>query len=427
MSQKSSPTPLRFVHASDLHLERPLGGVPDVPERLRELFLEAPYRAARKVFETVLSEGADALLLAGDVLDVELAGPRAVLFLIEQFRRLAEHDIPVYWACGHVDPLTDWPVHAPLPGNVRRFPSGRVENILCQRDGETIAHIQGISRSPGGTQKDDPFHRDAHGTFTVGVSHGTTAPTGTEGDRVHYMALGGQHHRQTVDTSPGLAHYCGTPQGRTPDESGSHGCTIVRVEESGHVKTRFVPTDAARWVTQTVEITAGTDEVGLLDQFHKQTDRLREKHAGPELLITWRIVGNGPLLHQLRPGGLADRVLEQARQGEEKRGMGIWSVAIVCDAPLDVPASWYDQETILGDLLRQMGQLESDTDIPLNLEAFLPDGLQEEWNTELKGGNGKSSGKSLLAELVAIDSPRQRQTLLREAAKLGIDLITIED
>ena len=84
MSQKPSRAPMRFVHASDLHLERPLGGVAEVPVQLRELFLQAPYSAARGVFETVLSEGADALLLAGDVVDVELAGPRAALFRAER-------------------------------------------------------------------------------------------------------------------------------------------------------------------------------------------------------------------------------------------------------------------------------------------------------------------------------------------------------
>ena len=32
---------LRFVHASDLHLEQPLHGVTEVPDHLRDLFLDA--------------------------------------------------------------------------------------------------------------------------------------------------------------------------------------------------------------------------------------------------------------------------------------------------------------------------------------------------------------------------------------------------
>ena len=60
-----SQPPLRLVHASDLHLENPLGGVAEVPDHLRDVFLNAPYLAAEQVFELAISEGADALLLAG--------------------------------------------------------------------------------------------------------------------------------------------------------------------------------------------------------------------------------------------------------------------------------------------------------------------------------------------------------------------------
>src|SRR5262245_16172482 len=95
--------PLRFVHAGDLHLERPLSGVAEVPPHLREAFLEAPYLAAQQIFETALTEGADALLLSGDVVHLDRAGPRAIVFLLEQFQRLANHGIPVYWAGGQVD------------------------------------------------------------------------------------------------------------------------------------------------------------------------------------------------------------------------------------------------------------------------------------------------------------------------------------
>jgi DNA repair exonuclease SbcCD nuclease subunit len=130
-----SQAPLRFVHAADLHLERPLSGVAQIPSHLREAFLEAPYMAAEQVFETALAEGADALLLAGDVVHLDRAGPRAIVFLIEQFKRLADHGIAVYWAGGQVDPADAWPPSVPLPSLVHRFPAGRVGNVEHQRDG----------------------------------------------------------------------------------------------------------------------------------------------------------------------------------------------------------------------------------------------------------------------------------------------------
>jgi len=401
---------LRFVHASDLHLERPLGGVAEVPENLREAFLEAPFEAAEQVFETALAEGVDALLLAGDVVDFDRVGPRAVVFLNEQFQRLADHGIEVYWACGDLDPPDSWPASIELPGNVHVFSVGRVESFELRRDDEVVARIQGISRSQGEAISDEGFHRDANGLFTVGVAYGTAASPGTEGDRVHYMALGGQHHRQTVDQSPGIAHYCGSPQGRSPAEAGPRGCTLVSVDDAGNVKTRFVATDQIRWLSETIEITAGTDHDALERQLIDRTEKLRIKHPERDLLVSWQVTGHGILLYHIRPGGVSDLITNILRDRHGKQSPAVWTVAIECEEPLEVPADWYDQETIRGDLLRQFQQLENDSDAPLRLSSFLPDDLLEDPLGEL-------------AEVAEED----RGVLLLAASKLGIDLMDGDD
>lgn len=55
-----APHTLRFVHASDLHLDRPLYGLSDAPPELREMLRDAPLQAAERVFDTALTENADA-------------------------------------------------------------------------------------------------------------------------------------------------------------------------------------------------------------------------------------------------------------------------------------------------------------------------------------------------------------------------------
>jgi DNA repair exonuclease SbcCD nuclease subunit len=405
-----SHPPLRFVHASDFHLERPLGGVAEVPDELRELFLEAPYAAARQVFETAMSERADALLLAGDLLDAELAGPRAVEFLRGQFQRLADHDIPVYWACGKADAADTWPACAKLPPNVHIFAVSRVETIDLLREGKPVARIQGISRAPGVTPDDSGFHRDALGLFTVGVAYGTTAGPGMEGDRVDYMALGGQHDRETVDRLPGIAHYCGTPQGRDPSEPGPRGCTVVFVDDGGNLKTNFVATDAVRWLTEEVEITAGTDEDELLTQIEERIEKLQIKHTGSELLVTWNIRGRGDVLNHIRTGGVSDKMVEVLRKKFAHHSPRVWTVGIECDSPLDVPQEWVDEETIMGDLLRDFRKLEEDPEIDLALEEFLPAEFRETQFAE-----------------VAVVAPEERARLLWAASKLGVDLMDGEE
>jgi hypothetical protein len=224
------------------------------------------------------------------------------------------------------------------------------------------------------------------------------------------MGLGGQHRRQTVDQSPGIAHYAGTPQGRDPSEAGAFGCTVVSIDETGHVKTSFVATDIARWITETIDLTAGADEQTLIGQMETRISTLRTKHPDRDLLITWKITGRGELLNDLRPGGLSDDILGALRMRYGKQSPAVWSVAIDCDEPLCVPAEWYDEETIRGDVLRQFRELEEKGDVDLELAEFLPEGQR----------------KGAFAELAKVTSA-DRGGLLLAAAKLGMDLMSLEE
>src|SRR5689334_15685573 len=113
---------LRFVHASDFHLEQTPFGLSEVPEHLRATLFESPYRAATQVFDAACHEGVDFVVLAGDLAQVHLAGPRSVIYLLEQFQRLADAGIEIYWACGRSDAQDHWPEVIPLPHNVHVFP-----------------------------------------------------------------------------------------------------------------------------------------------------------------------------------------------------------------------------------------------------------------------------------------------------------------
>ncbi len=401
--------PLRLVHASDLHLEMPLYGLAEVPEHLREILIEAPYQAAERVFATALAEDADAVLLSGDVLNVDRAGPPAIVMLLDQFSRLGDRGIQVYWAGGAVDGPDLWPRSISLPENVHIFPVGRVETLDLARGGETIARVQGTSCRDGEEADARGFHRDVHGLFTIGVAYGTNESPGHEGDRVHYMALGGRHQQQTVDEKPGVAHYCGTPQGRGPNETGPHGCSILTLDEGSQAKLRFVATDAARWSEQVIEITASPRSEQLHERMVERLEKLRAQQPGIVHFVRWTVRGTGPLVNRLRPGGLSDELLVDLRRKFGEGSPAVWSVAINCASPLSVPAEWYDQETCLGDFLRQVREFALHDDLPLELQRFLPHDI----------------GGDPLATVAHVETPEQRGDLLCRSAKLGVDLLTL--
>jgi hypothetical protein len=76
---------------------------------------------------------------------------------------------------------------------------------------------------------------------------------------------------------------------------------------------------------------------------------------------------------------------------------------------LSVPAEWYDQETCLGDFLRQVREFELHDDLPLDLQQFLPPDL----------------GDDELAAIAQLDTTEARRELLCRAGKLGVDLLTL--
>lgn len=402
--------PIRLVHSSDLRLDRPLHGLSAAPDDLRELLRDAPLDAAERVFDTVLSENADALLLAGDVLDSRRASPRVIAFLLNQFKRLDKRAIPVFWAGGMVDQPDAWPRTERLPDNVTVFPTSRVETHEITRDGKVLASVQGISRAGDREIDARGFHRDAHGRFTVGVAFGTNDAPGKEGDRVDYMALGGRSRRATVDHEPGVAHYSGSPQGRSPRDAGPSGCTIVQMDETGKAKTRFVATDVIRWQEETIEFTAGVNTEQLRTRLRERLDKVRSKTQGVHQLIVWRLEGVGPLVAELRPDGLASELLLDLQKHAGREKPLCWSYALYCHSTYEPPHEQLDQETILGDLLRQVGVLGKSEAFLLDLGGMLPKPLPD----------------PSLATMSQIADADARRNLFNDAAKLGVALMTEE-
>ena len=88
----------------------------------------------------------------------------------------------------------------------------------------------------------------------------------------------------------------------------------------------------------------------------------------------------------------------------------VWTVGIECEESLCVPAEWYDEETIRGDVLRQIRELETKAELELALEEFLPEGLR----------------KGSLAELARV-SAGDRGELVMAASKLSMDLLSVDE
>ncbi|MEN6458444.1 MAG: hypothetical protein ABFC63_05895 [Thermoguttaceae bacterium] len=416
-----SNSPFRFVHASDFHLERPLMGVAEVPDHLRELFLEAPYTAARQVFDAALAEEADFVVLGGGIVVPSDTGPRGPLWLAEQFARLASARIGVYWAGSPIDPPEVWPAVVKLPANVHFFPTGRVESLLVEGESGPLARLIGTSCDPQRSWRLDDFPptnvgqpnaaSDRDGLFTIGVVHGEAEPPAFQSRAVQYWALGGRHDRTTPLGGPVVIHYCGTPQGRRPQESGVHGCTLVQVDAQRQVRTSLIPTDAARWISQRVPIDDDTTSQQLETQFRERLNSLTEAMPTTPLLVSWTVAGRGPLLSPLRRGRLASDLLAALQADYGHRAPPVWSLSIELEMADTLPPEWYVQETIRGEFLREIRQLQMNPAAPIDFDPYL----------------SEPHRAGTLAAAVALQDAHVRDAVLREAAALGADLLTGEE
>ncbi len=402
-----SELPFRFVHASDFHLERLPRGLAEIPDHLKDLLIEAAYRAAQRVFDTVLAEEAEFLILSGDILHAQQTGPRGPLFLAEQFRRLAERDVAVYWVGGQVDPAEAWPSAVDLPENVHVFPRGRVEEFVHQRDGTPLARLMGAGLDRQRPVRLGDFDPDPAGLFSIAAVHGTADTAALKARGIHYWALGGRHGRNTPSTSPHVAHYPGSPQGRSPREHGVHGCTLVQVDAQKHARTTLVPTDVMRWLNERVVVDETTTRDDLQSRLGERVHAIVETTAAVDVFISWTVTGSGPLLSELRRGGRTSELLDWLRNQYGFGPPAVWSVSFDVDLSDTLPPRWYEEETICGDFLRAVRQLQVNADEPLELQTYVAE-------------------QHLAGALASVTAPADRTTreqVLREAALLGVDLL----
>ncbi len=395
----------RFLHVSDLHLERVAGGLAEVPDRLRGPLTDAAYRAAERVFDAALKHRVDFVLLAGDVIDPPAAGARGIVFLNEQFAKLGDAGIRVYWAGSLTDDFERWTDAWPLADNVHRFATDRVERFTHHRAGEPLVEIVGTSRVRDSRALWDEMHADTE-LFTVAVVHAEV-----EGERIArrtigYWALGGEHARRTILGGTVTAHYSGTPQGRSPQETGPHGCTLVQVDDIRRVRTTFIPTDAVRYCDERIVADESASRESLLPLFEERMAELLIDPFGPELIVHWRVAADERVTRELRSGKNSE-ILAHLRTVYGAKNPAAWSTAIDAGAAV-VPGERFGEETLLGEYLRSTQHYREHAEELLRLEPYLAE--------HHLAGN--------LSPLAELRDPVVRERVLAEAAALGFELLS---
>lgn len=397
---------LKFIHASDLHLDQPFSGVSNPPNHIRNALINSAYDAAESIFDRAISERVDFLVLSGDVADIDRCGPRGISFLADQFKRLGEQNIHVYWAGGEADQLERWPAMVSSPANVHLFTSTLVEEFHHRKGGRIVASIFG-SGYDRRRRRIAEFRAEESSAFPIGVCYGNLESDEIAKTGIRYWALGGNHIRRTFTRDNSMLVFPGTSQSRGPNESGEHGSTLVRVDENGAINTYTLSTDSIRWIQQRVRIGAGMSKEEIKSRFEDLAFGLIAEADGQLLLVDWQVAAEGAMNGKLHCNDWLSEINSWLRTEFGQVGGSLWSMGIQLLVPRSLPEEWFEEDTMLGDYLRSVREYQQDTSGKLDLGQYLD----------------RDSAEEVLLSAVQFDA-EQRREMLRESAMMGVRLLS---
>lgn len=360
---------MRFLHASDLHIDSPLRGL-DRYEGAPVARLRTATRAAlERLVDMAIAGRVDFVLFAGDIYDRDWQDFHTGLFFREQMVRLGRADIRVFIVQGNHDAQGVITRQLILPSNVTVFSSRTAQTF---RIDELSVAIHGRSFPDRAVDEDlvPSYPAPVPDFFNIGMlhtslngrtGHDTYAPTDLAtlvAKGYEYWALGHVHAREVVSEVPRVV-FPGNLQGRHANETGAKGCELVTVE-AGRIETEFVALDVARWNQVIVPLDGISSLEALSDAF---LDALEPVLVGAmDRLHAVRVTLTGStVLHRLeanQPGTLAAAV-QAAAQDVSDAEIWIEQVRLELTTPMDRTQAAQRHDAV-GELIRLVDSIAGD-------------------------------------------------------------------
>lgn len=336
---------IRFVHASDLHLDAVFPGLSkEVPTELAMQLHNATFVTFNRLIQFCIDSQPDFLLLSGDIYNEEDHSIHAPLTLRDGCLTLKQAGIHVFIVHGNHDPYSSRMKSITWPENVTIFGTEVTNVPFTAPDGTLLARIYGISHATNRESKnlasqfiktDDTCLHIAMLHCTIGREHQTDkyAPCSSKdliASGMDYWALGHVHDYQEVLQHP-LAIYPGCIQGLHINEQGEKGCVLIEATPHGSGYTfhkQFYPLATVLWHTLDICLDEVANSISSEDSpkelsldsieniFYDLLDSFVENLSpGWEtVIIRLSLRGCTPLDPILRQHNNLDELLERLRQ-----------------------------------------------------------------------------------------------------------------
>ncbi|MBP2058262.1 DNA repair exonuclease SbcCD nuclease subunit [Lactobacillus colini] len=253
---------MKFIHLSDAHLDSPFLGLSFLPSKQFEQIKQTTEISFKRSVDYAIDEQVDLFLIAGDTFDSIHPSPKSQVFLVQQLRRLVDHEIQVVMILGNHDYLNPEEMllvnstYFKLLGQDQKIESA---NFKTKSNFEYVVH--GFSYRENHIEQDmaAQFPIKVTGKYNIGLmhagekmqkGHNVYAPfTLSELKNLNYdyFALGHIHHRQVLSEHPLIA-YSGNLQGRHINEQGAKGFDLIEVnEKTKQAQISFIATAPIEW------------------------------------------------------------------------------------------------------------------------------------------------------------------------------------
>ena len=254
---------IKIIHGADFHLDSPFSGLsPQRSAQRRSELRQLPRRLA----DLARTEGADLVLLSGDLLDGQHIYRETAQALSQA---LGNIPCPVFLAPGNHDPWSPRSPYTTLdwPDNVHIFSTQTLEQVELPQLKCTVWGRAFLTPHQA-TSPLEELQIPQDGQLHLGCFHGDVSPQSDYGpisreeiaaSGLTYLALGHIHQCSGLQREGGTFWaYPGCPEGRGFDETGEKGILLVEAQP-GHVEAQFVPLCQRKYEICSVDITGAAD------------------------------------------------------------------------------------------------------------------------------------------------------------------------
>lgn len=371
---------MKILHAADLHIDSPLGGLTAYEGAPVEEIRGATRRAAEHLIQAALDHEVALVVLAGDIFDGDWPDYGTGLFWNEQLTRLHAAGIPVVSVAGNHDAQSQISRSLQLPPNVTQLSTSEPQTVTFEELGVEVIG-QGYSTRDVSVDLTESYPSGDPDLFSIGLlhtalngrpGHANYAPASVDALRAkgyQYWALGHVHTREIVHDDPWIV-FPGNTQGRHAREVGAKGATLITVEDRAIVSVDHLVLDEVRWDVCAIDATECASSDDVRSAVAERLSAIAADAGGRLAAVRVRITGPSPAHEDLwaDPHGFEADIRSLANTTGR---LWVEKVQVATSRPIDLAAARDDDA--VGALAQRIAELREDPEALLAYEDTFAD------------------------------------------------------